>query len=59
MVVAAAACCVCVRLQTKSGKSLVLEDYLLLAEPMARANSFVGTEVRPPGSKERERRAAR
>lgn len=31
-------------LQTKNGKTVVLEDYLLLAEPQARANSFVGTE---------------
>jgi len=30
--------------KTKSGKSILQEDYLLLAEPVARANSFVGTE---------------
>lgn len=31
-------------MQTKSGKSISIEDYQLLAEPVARANSFVGTE---------------
>lgn len=31
-------------MKTESGKSYVLDDYLLLAEPVARANSFVGTE---------------
>lgn len=32
-------------LQTnKSGKPVLVEDYLLVAEPVARANSFVGTE---------------
>jgi hypothetical protein len=30
--------------QTKTGKVLTMEDYTLLAEPVARANSFVGTE---------------
>jgi len=28
----------------KNGKSYTVDDYVLLAEPMARANSFVGTE---------------
>lgn len=30
--------------KTKSGKTVTLDDYILLAEPVARANSFVGTE---------------
>mmetsp|Transcript_31401 Transcript_31401/g.80144 ORF Transcript_31401/g.80144 Transcript_31401/m.80144 type:complete len:717 (-) Transcript_31401:642-2792(-) len=30
--------------KTKSGKVVTMEDYVLLAEPQARANSFVGTE---------------
>lgn len=32
------------RAQTKSGKVVTMDDYVLLAEPVARANSFVGTE---------------
>eukprot|EP00798_Chlamydomonas_sp_ICE-L_P007879 gene7879-1089_t len=32
------------KVTNKSGKTVTVEDYLLLAEPVARANSFVGTE---------------
>lgn len=37
--------CLFLSVQTKSGKSIFLDDYVLVAEPQARANSFVGTEV--------------
>jgi serine/threonine protein kinase len=30
--------------QSKNGKPQLVDDFLLLAEPLARANSFVGTE---------------